>query len=53
MRRSISRNKQQVNMFLAASTGGVIAATVVAFLLTLVLVGLLLFAKKKLSPSGR
>ena len=40
-------------MFLAASTGGVIAATVVAFLvLTLVLVGLLLFAKEKLSPSG-
>ena len=40
-------------MFLAASTGGVIAETVVAFLvLTLVLVGLLLFAKEKLSPSG-
>ncbi|WP_028374592.1 NADH:ubiquinone reductase (Na(+)-transporting) subunit F [Leeuwenhoekiella sp. MAR_2009_132] len=40
-------------MFLAASTGGVIAATVVAFLvLTIVLVGLLLFAKEKLSPSG-
>ncbi len=39
-------------MFLA-STGGVIAATVVAFLvLTIVLVGLLLFAKEKLSPSG-
>ena len=40
-------------MFLAASTVGVIAATVVAFLvLTIVLVGLLLFAKEKLSPSG-
>ena len=40
-------------MFLAASTGGVIAATVIAFLaLTIILVGLLLFAKEKLSPSG-
>ena len=40
-------------MFLAASTVGVVAATVVAFLtLILVLVALLLFAKEKLSPSG-
>lgn len=40
-------------MFLAASTLGVIAATVVAFLvLTLLLVALLLFTKQKLSPSG-
>lgn len=40
-------------MFLAASTVGVVAATVVSFLiLTLVLVSLLLFAKQKLSPSG-
>ncbi|MGB3775934.1 MAG: NADH:ubiquinone reductase (Na(+)-transporting) subunit F [Leeuwenhoekiella sp.] len=40
-------------MFLAASTGGVVAATVISFLaLTIVLVALLLFAKEKLSPSG-
>ncbi|MCH2489509.1 MAG: NADH:ubiquinone reductase (Na(+)-transporting) subunit F [Flavobacteriales bacterium] len=40
-------------MFLAASTLGVIIATVVAFLvLTLLLVALLLFTKQKLSPSG-
>lgn len=40
-------------MFLAASTVGVILATVVAFLvLTLLLVSLLLFTKQKLSPSG-
>jgi len=40
-------------MFLAASTLGVIVATVVAFLvLTLLLVALLLFTKQKLSPSG-
>ena len=40
-------------MFLAASTLGVILATVVAFLvLTLLLVALLLFTKQKLSPSG-
>ena len=40
-------------MFLAASTIGVVAATVVAFLvLTLLLVALLLFTKQKLSPSG-
>jgi len=40
-------------MFLAASTIGVIVATVVAFLvLTLLLVALLLFTKQKLSPSG-
>ncbi len=40
-------------MFLAASTLGVVAATVVAFLvLTLLLVALLLFTKQKLSPSG-
>ncbi|MGJ8667488.1 MAG: NADH:ubiquinone reductase (Na(+)-transporting) subunit F [Patiriisocius sp.] len=40
-------------MFLAASVTGVIAATVVAFLvLTLLLVALLLFTKQKLSPSG-
>ncbi len=40
-------------MILAASTLGVIAATVVAFLvLTLLLVALLLFTKQKLSPSG-
>ena len=40
-------------MFLAASTLGVIAATVIAFLvLTLLLVALLLFTKQKLSPSG-
>ncbi|WP_432411642.1 NADH:ubiquinone reductase (Na(+)-transporting) subunit F [Rasiella sp. SM2506] len=40
-------------MFLAASTLGVVAATVIAFLvLTLLLVALLLFTKQKLSPSG-
>jgi Na+-transporting NADH:ubiquinone oxidoreductase subunit F len=40
-------------MFLAASTLGVIIATVVAFMvLTLLLVALLLFTKQKLSPSG-
>ena len=40
-------------MFLAASITGVIAATVIAFLvLTLLLVALLLFTKQKLSPSG-
>ena len=40
-------------MILAASTGGTIVATVSAFLiLTLILVGILLFAKEKLSPSG-
>ncbi|EDM44164.1 Na(+)-translocating NADH-quinone reductase subunit F [unidentified eubacterium SCB49] len=40
-------------MFIAASTLGVIVATVVAFLvLTLLLVALLLFTKQKLSPSG-
>lgn len=40
-------------MFLAASTLGVIIATVVAFLvLTLLLVALLLFTKQKLAPSG-
>ena len=40
-------------MILAASTGGTIVATVAAFLiLTLILVGILLFAKEKLSPSG-
>jgi len=40
-------------MFLAASTIGVIIATVAAFMaLTLVLVVLLLFTKQKLSPSG-
>ena len=40
-------------MYLAASTIGVVAVTVVFFLiLTLVLVALLLFAKEKLSPSG-
>ena len=39
-------------MFLA-STLGVVAATVIAFLaLTLILVALLLFTKQKLSPSG-
>ena len=38
---------------LAAGIGGTIAATVIAFLIiTLVLVGLLLFVKQKLSPSG-
>ncbi|WP_055445096.1 NADH:ubiquinone reductase (Na(+)-transporting) subunit F [Lacinutrix himadriensis] len=40
-------------MILAASTLGIIIATVAAFLLvTLVLVSLLLFVKQKLSPSG-
>lgn len=40
-------------MLLVASMSGVIIATIVAFLvLTLVLVGLLLFTKQKLSPSG-
>ncbi len=40
-------------MFIAASTLGVILATVVAFLvLTLLLVAVLLFTKQKLSPSG-
>jgi Na+-transporting NADH:ubiquinone oxidoreductase subunit F len=40
-------------MFLAASIIGVVAATVIAFLvLTLLLVALLLFTKQKLSPSG-
>jgi len=40
-------------MILAASTGGTIMVTVVAFLfITLALVGLLLFVKQKLSPSG-
>jgi len=40
-------------MILAASTLGTIVATVAAFLLvTLLLVGLLLFVKQKLSPSG-
>ncbi len=40
-------------MFIAVSTLGVITATVVAFLvLILVLVGILLYAKEKLAPSG-
>ena len=40
-------------MVLQASTGGTIMVTVVAFLMiTLALVGLLLFVKQKLSPSG-
>lgn len=40
-------------MILAASTTGTIVVTVVAFLfITLALVGLLLFVKQKLSPSG-
>jgi Na+-transporting NADH:ubiquinone oxidoreductase subunit F len=40
-------------ILLAASTTGTILATVVAFLIiTLLLVGLLLFVKQKLSPSG-
>ncbi|WGK66389.1 NADH:ubiquinone reductase (Na(+)-transporting) subunit F [Croceiramulus getboli] len=40
-------------MLLAASTTGVVIATVVAFLvLILALVGLLIFTKEKLSPSG-
>jgi len=41
------------NMILAAGTLGTILATVVSFLIiTLLLVGLLLFVKQKLSPSG-
>lgn len=40
-------------MILAASMSGVVIATIAAFLvLTLLLVGLLLFTKQKLSPSG-
>ncbi len=40
-------------MFLEVSTGGTVAVTVVAFLgIVLVLVGLLLFVKQKLAPSG-
>ncbi|TXE07176.1 NADH:ubiquinone reductase (Na(+)-transporting) subunit F [Seonamhaeicola algicola] len=40
-------------VFLAASTTGTVIATVAAFLvLTLALVGLLLFVKQKLAPSG-
>ncbi len=40
-------------IFLAASTGGTIAITIISFLvLILVLVGILLFAKDKLMPSG-
>lgn len=40
-------------MILAASTGGTITVTVVIFLaITLLLVGILLFVKQKLSPSG-
>lgn len=40
-------------MFLAVSTTGTIIATVAAFMaITLALVGLLLFVKQKLSPSG-
>ncbi|WP_299105940.1 NADH:ubiquinone reductase (Na(+)-transporting) subunit F [uncultured Tenacibaculum sp.] len=40
-------------MFLEVSTGGTVAVTVVAFLaILLVLVGLLLFVKEKLAPSG-
>ncbi|MEX2350705.1 MAG: 2Fe-2S iron-sulfur cluster-binding protein, partial [Flavobacteriaceae bacterium] len=40
-------------MILAASTLGVVIATVVAFLvLILALVGVLIFVKEKLSPSG-
>ncbi len=40
-------------MILAASTFGIVAATVAAFLfVTLLLVALLLFVKQKLSPSG-
>ena len=40
-------------MILAVSTLGTIVATVIAFLvLTIGLVGLLLFVKQKLSPSG-
>ena len=45
--------KLQSNMILEAGTLGTITATVTAFLLiTLLLVGLLLFVKQKLSPSG-
>ena len=40
-------------VFLEVSTGGTVAVTVVAFLaIVLVLVGLLLFVKQKLAPSG-
>ncbi len=40
-------------ILLEASTGGTVAITVVAFLIiTLLLVGLLLVVKQKLSPSG-
>ncbi|CAL2102556.1 Na(+)-translocating NADH-quinone reductase subunit F [Tenacibaculum sp. 190130A14a] len=40
-------------MFLEVSTGGTVLITVLAFLaVTLVLVGLLLFVKQKLAPSG-
>lgn len=40
-------------MFLEINTGGTVAVTVVAFLaIVLVLVGLLLFVKQKLAPSG-
>lgn len=40
-------------MFLEVSTGGTISITVIAFLaVTLLLVGLLLFVKQKLAPSG-
>ncbi|WP_103864301.1 NADH:ubiquinone reductase (Na(+)-transporting) subunit F [Aquimarina sp. I32.4] len=40
-------------MFLAASTAGTIAITIISFLvLILILVGILLFAKDKLLPSG-
>ena len=40
-------------MLLVGSMSGVVIATIVAFLvLTLLLVGLLLFTKQKLSPSG-
>ena len=40
-------------ILLAASTSGTVLVTVVAFLIiTLLLVGLLLFVKQKLSPSG-
>lgn len=40
-------------MFLAASTIGIVIATVISFLvITLALVGLLLFVKQKLQPSG-
>ena len=45
--------KLQNNMILEAGTLGTVTATVSAFLLiTLLLVGLLLFVKQKLSPSG-